>query len=256
MLTFAFVACAVSPPALALPQYGIGTVPVAAGQGELEFPVAGDFRAEVGFLGLSQGTFVDRNPFAHFSYLSPWTWIDWYAASNLRLSAGFQEIWNLGVSEMGIPSSHEERFMARARLQQPRGETALYQMLQFDVRSFDDPAGNHQVVFRPRLRLGVGLNLDASRINSMALYQEAALRFADSSYTTRAFDFYRAVVGYTWTTRRGLFVNVALVGQASLDPSGANVAFLYGAVLSLAYRIAPPSAAVEVPPEPPQIETP
>ena len=48
-----------------------------------------------------------------------------------------------------------------------------------------------------------------SRIHSMTLYQEAALRFADSSYTTRAFDFYRAVVGYTWTTRRGTFVTLA-----------------------------------------------
>jgi hypothetical protein len=43
-----------------------------------------------------------------------------------------------------------------------------------------------QFVLRPRLRIGVGFNLDATRIHSMTLYQEAALRFADSSYTTLA----------------------------------------------------------------------
>src|SRR5262249_6337140 len=155
----------------------------------------------------------------------PAFWLHFDGVENLRLSAGFQETWSLGVSEMGIPSGHEERFMVRARLQQPRGASALYQLLQLDFRSFDDPLGNHQFVFRPRLRIGVGFNLDASRVHSTMLYMEGALRFADSSYTNRAFDFYRAVIGYTWTTKRGLFITAAFLGQASLDPPGTAISF-------------------------------
>jgi len=142
--------------------------------------------------------------------------------------------------------------MARARLQQPRGAAAIYKMLQLDLRSFDDPTGKHQLVFRPRLRVGTGFNLDATRIHSLVLYQEVALRFADATYTKRAFDFYRAVVGYTWTTRRGTFITAGIVGQVSLSPAGTRLDFLYGPALSVAYRIA---KAVEGPPDPPEIET-
>ena len=255
LLALALLAgAAVSGPAAALSTYAVGTLPVAAGLGNLDFPIAGDFRGQVGLLLLSQGTFDDRNPFAHFSLVSPSAWLHYDGIGNLRLSAAFQESWSLGVSAMGIPASHEERFTTRARLQQPRGASALYQMLQLDVRSFDDASGKHQIVFRPRLRIGVGFNLDANRIHSTTLYQEAALRFADSSYTTRAFDFYRAVVGYTWTTRRGTFVTLALLGQVSLNPAGTGLTFLYGPVLTLAYRIAPAAKAAEAPPEPPEVE--
>ncbi len=253
-LTLAAAALAVRPAAAALSNYAVGTLPVAAGLGGLEFPLAGDFRGQVGVLLLSQGTYDDKNPFAHLSVVSPSLWVHFDGLPNLRLSAAFQESWSLSVSEMGIPSSHEERYTARARLQQPRGASALYQMLQFDLRSFDDPTGKHQLVFRPRLRIGVGFNLDAERVHSTTLFQEAALRFADDSYTTRKFDYYRAVVGYTWTTRRGTFVTAGLFGQVQLSPGGTRLDFLYGPVLSLSYRIAPAVKVAEVPPEPPEIE--
>jgi len=237
--------------------YSVGTIPVAVGQGDLEFPIAGDFRGQGGVILLSQGTFDDRNPFAYLSGVSPWAWLHYDGIPNLRLSAAFQEVWSLGVSAMNIPSSHEERFILRGRVQQPRGTSALYQMLQLDLRSFDDAAGEHHFVFRPRLRLGVGFNLDATRIHSMSLFQEAALRFSDSSYTTRAFEFYRAVVGYTWTTKRGLFVTAAVVGQVVMNPQGTGLAFQYGPVLTLAYRIAPAAArAAEPAPEPVDVEPP
>jgi hypothetical protein len=255
LLALAFLAVAqASRPARALASYTVGTLPLAAGQGDLEFPLAGDFRGQAGFLLLSQGAFDDRNPFAHLSLVSPSAWLHYDGIRNLRLSASFQESWSLAIASLGVPSSHEERFVLRGRLQQPRGATALYQMLQFDVRSFDDSGGTHRIVFRPRLRIGVGFNLDAERIHSTTLYQEAAFRFADSSYTTRAFDFYRAVVGYTWTTRRGTFVTLALLGEVALDPSGTRLSFLWGPLLSLAYRIAPAAKIAEAPPEPPEIE--
>ncbi len=240
--------------AAALPSYTVGTLPVAAGQGDLEFPLAGDFRGQVGMLLLSQGTYDENSPFAHLSNVTPSLWLHYDGVPNLRLSAAFAEFWSLSISEMGLPSGHEERFIARARLQQPRGVSALYQMLQFDLRSFDDSTGKHQLVFRPRLRVGIGFNLDANRIHSTTLYQEVVLRFADDSYTKRKFDFYRAVVGYTWTTKRGLFVTAAFVGQVSLSPGGSRLDLLYGPVLSLAYRIAPAVRAAEVPPEPPEVE--
>ena len=244
----------VSGRAEALPSYAVGTLPVAGGSGDVEFPVAGEFRAQGGVVLVSQGTYDNSNPFAHLSLISPTLWLHYDGIENLRLSAAFQETWNLSISEMGIPSGHEERFIARARWQQPRGTSALYQILQLDLRSFDDPTGNHQIVFRPRLRIGVGFNLDAARIHSTTMYMEGALRFGDSSYTTRAFDFYRAVVGYTWTTKRGLFATAALLGQVSLNPAGTVVNILYGPVLSLAYRIAPTVKAAEAPPEPPEVD--
>jgi hypothetical protein len=242
------------PASASLSSYSVGTIPVAALPGLLEFPLSGDFRGQVGMVLLSQGTFDDGSPFAHLSQVSPSAWLHYDGFENLRLSLAFQEFWSLGVSEVGIPAGHEERFVARARLQQPRGTSALYQMFQFDLRSFDDPTGKHQFVFRPRFRVGVGFNLDAARIHSTTLYQEVALRFADDSYTTRKFDFYRGVFGYTWTTRRGLFVTLALVGQVSLNPAGTALTFLYGPVLSLSYRIAPNVKVPEAPPEPPEVE--
>jgi len=237
-----------------LSTYAVGSIPVAGGQGDLEFPLTGDFRGQVGLVLLSQGTYQDRNPFSHMSLISPWLWLHYDGVSNLRLSAGFQESWSLAVSAMGLPATREERWMARARLQQPRGAAAIYEMLQFDLRSFDDPTGKHQLVFRPRLRVGTGFNLDATRIHSLVLYQEVALRFADAAYTKRAFDFYRAVVGYTWTTRRGTFITAGVLGQVSLSPAGTRLDLLYGPVLTLAYRIVSAKAA-EAPPEPPEIET-
>jgi hypothetical protein len=234
----------------ALPSYTLGTLPVAVGLADLEFPLAGDFRGQLGSVVLSQGTFDDRNPFAYLSQVAPWVWLHYDGVPNIRLSAAFQESWSFAIGAIGVPSSHEERYIARARVQEPRGTSALYQLLQLDVRSFDDPSGKHQVVFRPRFRFGVGLNLDATRIHSMGLYQEAALRFADASYTTRAFEFYRGVIGYTWTTRRGVFVTAGVVGQISLNPAGTSLAFAYGPVLGFAYRIAPTAKEAEAPPEP------
>jgi len=250
----AVVVLLIALPARALPSYAVGTIPVAAGQFDLEFPVAGPFRAQVGLTGLSQGTYEDRSPFAYMSLLSPSAWLHYDGVQDLRLSLGFHEVFSFDVAPLGLPGTHEERFVFRARLQQPRGASALYQMLQLDLRSFDDPTGNHQIVFRPRLRIGVGFNLDSARFHAMSLYQEAALRFADSSYTTRAFEFYRAVAGYSWTTKRGLFVTASLVGQVSVNPAGNLLNFFYGPVLSLAYRIAPPGRAAESPPESPEVE--
>src|SRR5262249_54822952 len=229
----------VSPRARALASYAVVTLPVAGTSADLEFPVAGEFRGQGGMVLVSQGTFEDKNPLAHLSIVSPTLWLHYDGIQNLRLSAGFQEIWSLSISEMAVPSNHEERFIVRARLQEPRGTSALYQLLQIDLRSFDDPTGNHQFVFRPRLRIGVGFNLDPARVHSTMLYMEGALRFADSSYTTRAFDFYRAAFGYTWTTKRGLFITAALLGQASLNPAGTAITFFWGPILSLAYRIDP-----------------
>ena len=243
-------AAAAAPPST----YAVGSIPVAVGQGDLEFPVSGDFRGQVGTVLVSQGTFDNRNPFSNLSGVGPWAWLHYDGFPNLRLSVGFEEVFFMSIPDMGIASSHEERGLLRARLQQPRGASALYQMLQLDIRSFNDPSGQHQIVWRPRLRLGVGFNLDATRIHSTTLYMESALRFADSSYTTHAFDFYRAVLGYTWTTRRGLFATAAIVGQVSLNPPGSGFTVLFGPVLSLAYRIAPPGKAAEEPPQPPEIE--
>lgn len=239
----------------ALPSYAVGTAPIAAEANNLEFPIAGDFRGQVGVVLLTQGTYDDDNPFAHLSQVAPSLWLHYDGVENLRLSAAFQEYFQLNIPELGIPSGHEERLVGRARLQQPRGTSALYQMLQLDVRSFDDPTGKHQIVFRPRLRVGVGFNLDAARIHSAALYQEVALRFGDDAYIKRNFEFYRGVVGYTWTTRRGLFITLGVLGQVSLNPGGSTLSFFYGPILGLAYRIAPSVKVQETPPEPPEVET-
>ncbi len=239
-----------------LSSYSVGSIPIAGGIGDFEFPLTNDLKLQTTLAILSQGTYQDGNPFAHLALIAPALWAHWDGIENLRLSAGFQESWVQAIPEMRLPEGHEERLMARARLQQPRGSGAIYEMLQLDVRSFDDAAGTHRWVFRPRLRIGTGFNLDATRVHTVVLYQEAALRFADASYTTRKFDFYRAVLGYNWTTRRGTFITAGIVGQASLSPAGTRLDILWGPVLSVAYRIFPERRPVETPPEPPEIETP
>jgi hypothetical protein len=242
------LATAAAPPPLAL--YQVGSIPVAPLIGQLEFPLLRDFRGEVGFLLVSSGTYRDRNPFAYLSLASLSAIVHYDGVANLRLSAGFQEAWSLGVSPIGLPDTHQERAIVRARLQQPLGGSALYELVQLDLKSFDLPTGNHQFVLGTRFRVGQGFNLDAVRIHSLTLFEEVGLRFAEASYTTRAFDFFRVFFGYTWTTRRGAFVTLGLVGQLSENPPGNRLDFLYGPLLNVAYRILPSPKTSETPPEP------
>jgi hypothetical protein len=242
-----------TPAAAANPStYSVGTIPVAPGAASVEFPIGGAFAAEVAVVALGQGTFDDGNPFAYLSGVSPAAWLHWDGVRNLRLSAAFQEVFWQDIVPLRQANQQEERGVLRARLQQPRGAAALYEMLQLDVRSLDDAAGTHHVVFRPRLRIGQGFNLDAVRIHSLVLYQEVALRFSDAGYTPRAFDFFRAFAGYMWTTRRGTFVTLGLAGQISLNAPATAYTFLWGPALGVTYRFR--SAAAETPPPAPDVE--
>jgi hypothetical protein len=236
-------------PVWAQSAYSVGTVPVGVAQGEFEFPLTRDFRLELGFLALSQGTFSDSNPFAYLSLLLPWFWLHYDGIRDLRLSASLQEAWLLGVGS--TPSARQEAYALRARIQQPRGEAALYEMLQLDLLNLH-VGGRDFVIFRPRFRVGFGLNLDQNRIHSLTLYQEAALRFSEADYTTHPFDYYRTIVGYTFTTRRGVFVTVALLGNLAQTPAGNGLVLFYGPFVSFAYRIVP--AAPDRPPDPPEVE--
>lgn len=242
-----------------LPTYAVGSLPVAPGSVTVEFPIHGDFRGELGGLVLGQGTYDGHDPFAYLSAAAPWAWLHFDGVANLRLSAAFQEIFYREVAPLGLRNGHEERLVARIRVQQPRGTAAVYELAQLDVRSFDDPGGTHRVVYRPRFRVGQGLNLDAVRIHSLVLFQEVAFRFSDASYTARAFEFFRAFLGYTWTTRRGTFATVGLVGQISLNPAATRYDFLYGPALSFTYRLRPAAKAkarAESLPAPAEIEVP
>jgi hypothetical protein len=237
---------AAAPPRL--PTYSVGSVLIAPGNLTLEFPLFGDLRGQVGLTLLPQGTYEDRNPFAYLSGVFPYAWIHYDAVRNLRLSAGYQALWTLAVTPVGIPSGREDRYILRARYQEPLGASALYELAQLDFRSFDDARGVHQFVLGPRFRVGQGFNLDAARINSLSLFEEVGFRFADPSYTKRKFDFFRAFVGYTWTSRHGIFVTFGVIGQISLNPPGTGISIFYGPLLSLAYRISPRVSAA--PPEP------
>jgi len=246
--------------ALALPAaaenpgtYAVGHIPVAAGIGSVEFPIRGSFAAEVVVGALGQGTYQDQNPFEYLSLVSPTAWLHFDGVRNLRLSAAFQEVLYSAVPPLGLPDGHEERGVVRARLQQPRGAAALYEMIQLDVRSFDDPGGTHRVVFRPRFRVGQGFNLDAIRIHSLVLYQEVAFRFSGDGYAARAFEFFRAFAGYTWTTKRGTFVTLGLIGQISLNPPATRYDFLFGPALTFSYRFRS-AAAPETPPAPADVD--
>jgi hypothetical protein len=232
--------------------YSVGTLPVAPGAVGVEFPIRGAFSGEVGLIVLGQGTYDDRSPFAYLAGVAPSAWLHFDGVPNLRLSAAFQEIFYGEVAPLRIPESREERGVVRARLQQPRGAAALYEMIQLDVRSFEDAGGTHRLVFRPRLRVGQGFNLDAVRIHSLVLYQEVALRFSDDGYAARAFEFFRAFVGYTWTTRRGTFATLGLIGQISLNPPATAYTFLWGPALALSHRFRAAPAAT--PPAPPDVE--
>ena len=233
--------------------YSVGTIPVAPGAASVEFPLGNGFAGEVGLVALGQGTFTDKNPFAYLGGIAPAAWLHWDGVPNLRLSAAFQEVFWQEVAPIRQPSFSEARGVLRARLQQPRGVAALYEMLQVDVRSFDDATGAHRLVFRPRFRVGQGFNLDAVRIHSLVLYQEVAFRFAtDDDYAARAFEFFRAFAGYMWTTRRGVFVTLGVVGQLTLNPAATAYNLLWGPALGLTYRFR--SAPADTPPPPPDVE--
>ena len=102
-------------------------------------------------------------------------------------------------------------------------------------------------------RIGQGFNLDAARISSLVLYQEIAFRFStDEDYAARAFEFFRAFVGYAFTTRRGTNVTFGLLGQVSLNPAATRYDFLWGPVLGVAHRFR--ASRPDAPPQPPDAE--
>jgi hypothetical protein len=232
--------------------YRIGNIPIAGTVVTFEFPVPRAFAAEFDLAAVSQGSYNDPNPFKYLSLVMPGAWFHYDGVKDLRLSLAYQELLYNGIPSLGVQEYHEERGVARARLQQPRGEAALYEMVRLDVRSFDDPGGTHRIVFRPRLRVGQGFNLDATRIHSLVLYQEVAFRFAEHGYLARAFDFFRAFLGYSWTSRRGTFVSLGMIGQVSLNPAATRYDILFGPVIALSYRSL--ATAPEAPPEPPEAE--
>ena len=231
--------------------YAVGNIPVAGTVGSAQITLDRDWVTEAGGAIVSQGTYADGNPFAYLSVLSPYGWLHFDGVPNLRLSVAFQLLVYLDVPALGIKSSVEERGALRARLQQPRGSGALYEMLQLDFRSFDDPGGIRRFALRPRIRIGQGFNLDAARISSMAFYQEVAFHFSDPGVYARAFEFFRIYVGYLWTTRRGTFVTLGLVGQVTLSPSATRYDVLWGPALGFShwYRPPPPEAPSPEPAE-------
>jgi hypothetical protein len=244
---------AAAPAAAAGPEtYLVGDIPVSVGVGTVEFRVGGPFAAEAGLGLLGQGTYDDRNPFQYLSMVTPVAWLHFDGVTNLRLSLAFQELLYREVPPLGLKDAHEERGILRARVQQPRGAAALYEMVQLDVRSLDDATGTHRVVFRPRFRVGQGFNLDAVRIHSLTLYQEVAFRFSSEGYAARAFEFFRAFVGYTWTARTGTFVSLGVIGQVVLNPAATRYDFLWGPALGLSHRFR--AAAADTPPSPADVE--
>jgi hypothetical protein len=237
-----------------LPTYAVGNLPVAPIGAGVEFPVATGFQAEVNAILLAQGGYGDKNPFQYLSMVAPAAYLHYDGVDNLRLSAGFQQLFYREVQDIGLPAWNEQRYIVRARIQQPRGAAALYEMLQLDVRSFTDPTGVDRLIFRPRFRVGQGFNLDAVRIHSLVLYQELGLRYSSDDYVKKAFDFFRAVVGYTWTTRRGTFATLGLIGQIQLNPANTRYDFLVGPVLIFQRRFLPAKPSEEVTPAAPDLE--
>lgn len=237
-----------------LPTYAVGNVPVSPLGASIEFPVASGFQGEVNTIVLAQGGYGDKNPYQYLSTVAPAAFLHYDGLANTRLSAGFQQYFYREVQAIGLPAWNEQRYVLRGRLQQPRGEAALYELLQLDIRSFTDPTGVDRLVFRPRLRVGQGFNLDAVRIHSLVLYQELGLRYSSDDYAKKAFDFFRAVIGYTWTTRRGTFATLGLIGQVQLNPANTRYDFLVGPVLIFQRRFLPSKPAEEVTPAAPDLD--
>jgi hypothetical protein len=237
-----------------LPTYAVGNVPVSPLGAAVEFPVAAGFQAEVSTIFLVQGGYGDKNPYQYLSMVAPGAYLHYDGVENLRLSAGFQQFFYREVQAIGLPAWNEQRYVVRGRVQQPRGAAALYELLQLDVRSFTDPTGVDRLIFRPRFRVGQGFNLDAVRIHSLVLYQELGLRYSTDDYVKKAFDFFRAVVGYTWTTRRGTFATIGLIGQVQLNPANTRFDFLVGPVLIFQRRFMPAKPSEEVAPAAPDLE--
>ena len=216
--------------------YAVGNIPVAGTIATVQLPLTPGLATEIGGAALGQGTYQNDNPFAYLSLVAGTAWLHFDGVQNLRLSAGFQEFLYKSIPPLGVKDSHEERLVLRARVQQPRGAAALYEMLQLDVRSFNYPTGeNRYLVYRPRFRVGQGFNLDAQRISSLVLYQEIAFRFSPDPYAKRAFEFFRAYFGYLWTTQRGTFVSLGILGQIGLNPGATRYDLLWGPVLGISH---------------------
>ena len=228
---------AASPPAHAANPgtYAVGSTPVAGVVGTVQFPVARGFNTEVGAAALGQGTYTDDNPFAYLGLAAGTVWLHFDGVQDLRLSAGFQEFLYPAIDPLGVQKTHEERGVVRARVQQPRGAAALYEMFQLDLRSFNYPTGVHQFAYRPRFRVGQGFNLDAVRVHSLVLYEEVAFHYASNGYYKRGFEFFRTYAGYLWTTKRGTFISLGVLAQVALNPGATRYDFLWGPVLGISY---------------------
>ena len=125
--------------------YAVGNVPIAGAVATVQLPVARGWEAELGAAALGQGTYANDNPFAYLGIVGGTAWLHFDGVQNLRLSAGFQAFRYPAINPLGVENTHEARGVLRARLQQPRGASALYELVQLDYRSFDYPTGDHQV---------------------------------------------------------------------------------------------------------------
>ena len=235
VLAAAFLAPAARVDAANPGTYAVGNVPVAGAVATVQLPIARGWQTELGGAALGQGTYDNDNPFAYLGVVGGTAWLHFDGVQNLRLSGGFQEFLYPAIEPLGVQKTHEERGVLRARIQQPRGASALYELVQVDFRSFNYPAGDHQLAWRPRFRVGQGFNLDAARIQSLVLYQEVAFHYASNGYYKRGFEFFRGYVGYLWTTRRGTFVSLGLLGQIGLNPGATRYDVLWGPVLAISH---------------------
>ena len=209
----------------------------------------------MGAIVLGQGTYEDHNPFAYLSAASPFAWVHFDVVPNLRLSAAFQEIFYREVAPLGLRDGHREAIRRAGQAPAAARNSGALRAGPARREELDNPGGTHRIVYRPRFRIGQGLNLDAVRIHSLVLFQEVAFRFSDASYTERAFESFRAFIGYMWTTRRGAFVTLGFVGQITLNPAATRYDFLYGPALNVAYRFRS-AAKAEAPPVPPDVDVP
>ena len=227
---------AATPPAWAAnpDTYQVGNVPIAGTVATVQVPIARGWATELGVAALGQGTYANDNPFAYLGVAAGTAWLHFDGVPNLRLSAGFQELLYPAIPPLGVQRTHEERGAVRARVQQPRGAAALYELVQ------------HYFAWRPRLRIGQGFNLDAERIQSLVLYQEIAFHAAANGVYRRGFEFLRGYVGYLWTTRRGTFVSLGILGQITLNPAATRYDVLWGPVLGISYWFR--AAGPETPP--------
>ncbi|GAO44008.1 DUF2490 domain-containing protein [Flavihumibacter petaseus] len=227
------------------PPYTMGFIPASISETDIAFPLYEKWHlhGQVDFQLVTQGTYVDQNPFAYAQRTVIRPWIMYSGFRNLKLWLGYAHNKKYEIKEAGNYETLERRIIVMGSIAQNLPKGSMFQQVRFETKFFDDREGVHQAVPRLRARFGVNhyLRQHSSKpifkAPNISYYTELMLKFADKDYAEEHFDIFRLSVYYSAGINHNLHFLAGMIGQMQLRTNGTQFDVYYGPMISLRYSI-------------------